>query len=237
MEVHVPEHAIHTWRDFFIHMATICLGLLIAIGLEQTVEWMHQRHQLHQLRDALDRDAEKAIRDANSVINSQLASADFIAQRSLQMRDAGLHHTPLVAMQPPAAARARFDLPNDAAWKSAKAAGIVSLLPQSEIQAFDEVDELVQMSNESFRDVATSGEAQRALNLQFSDPVTKAANYSSATPAQLEELATLSMKVAQCQREMAAMSLQIKGAEQAILKGQRDLDQIEKAEAEALSHP
>ena len=237
MEVHAPEHAIHTWRDFFIHMATICLGLLIAIGLEQTVEWMHHRHQLHQLRDALDRDAEKAVRDADSVINSQLASADFLAQRSLQTRDASLHHTLLIAVQPPAAARARFDLPNDAAWKSAKAAGIVSLLPQSEIQAFDEVDELVQMSNESFRDVATSGAAQRALSLQFSDPVTRAANYSSATPAQLAELATLGMKVAQCQREMAAMSLQIKGAEQAILKGQRDLDQIEKAEAEALSRP
>jgi hypothetical protein len=236
MEVHVPDHAIHTWRDFLIHMATICLGLLIAIGLEQTVEWAHHRHQLHQLRDALDRDAEKAVRDADSVVHSQLAGADFLARRSLQMRDASLHHTVLVPLQPPAAARARFDLPNDAAWKSARAAGIVSLLPQSEIQAFDEVDELVQMSNESFAAMETSIEDQRALDLQFSDPVTNASNYASATPEQLAEFATLSMKVAQCQREMAAMSLQIKGAEQAVLKGQRDLDQIEKAEAAALSH-
>jgi hypothetical protein len=27
----------HTWRDFFIHVATIFVGLLIAAGLEQTV--------------------------------------------------------------------------------------------------------------------------------------------------------------------------------------------------------
>jgi hypothetical protein len=237
MEVHAPEHAIHTWRDFFIHMATICLGLLIAIGLEQAVEWMHHRHQLHELHDALDRDADKAVRDANSVINSQWASADYLTQRSLQMRDASLHHTIPVATQSPAAARARFDLPNDASWKSAKAAGIVSLLSQSEIQAFDEVDELVQMSNENMNDTARSGEALGALARQFFDPVTNTANYASATPEQLAELATLSMKLALCQRQFAATSMQIKGAEQAILKGQRDLDQIEKAEAEAIHRP
>src|ERR1700722_17928535 len=43
------HHAASTWRDFYIHITTIVLGLLIAIGLEQTVEWMHHRHQLHQL--------------------------------------------------------------------------------------------------------------------------------------------------------------------------------------------
>lgn len=38
MEVHPPEHPIFTWKQFFSHMAVIVLGLLIAIGLEQTVE-------------------------------------------------------------------------------------------------------------------------------------------------------------------------------------------------------
>ena len=31
-------HPTHTWRDFFLHLATITIGLLIAVGLEQTVE-------------------------------------------------------------------------------------------------------------------------------------------------------------------------------------------------------
>ena len=32
MEVHASEHGIHSWRDFFVHMGTICLGLLIALA-------------------------------------------------------------------------------------------------------------------------------------------------------------------------------------------------------------
>ncbi len=38
LDVHPPEHTPHTWRDFFLHIATIVIGLLIAIGLEQSVE-------------------------------------------------------------------------------------------------------------------------------------------------------------------------------------------------------
>ena len=45
LDVHPPHHPTHGWRDFFIHIATITVGLLIAVGLEQTVETLHQRHQ------------------------------------------------------------------------------------------------------------------------------------------------------------------------------------------------
>ncbi len=44
LDVHPPHEAAHTWKDFFIHVGTICVGLLIAIGLEQTVEFFHHRH-------------------------------------------------------------------------------------------------------------------------------------------------------------------------------------------------
>jgi len=34
LDVHPPHASTHTWRDFFIHIATICIGLLIAVDLE-----------------------------------------------------------------------------------------------------------------------------------------------------------------------------------------------------------
>jgi hypothetical protein len=48
LDVHPPHQAAHTWKDFFIHIATIVIGLLIAVGLEQTVEYFHHRHQGHE---------------------------------------------------------------------------------------------------------------------------------------------------------------------------------------------
>jgi hypothetical protein len=53
LDVHPANHAASTWRDFFIHIATIVLGLLIAISLEQTVEYFHHRHLGHVAAEQL----------------------------------------------------------------------------------------------------------------------------------------------------------------------------------------
>ena len=45
MEVHPPDHPLRTWGDFWIHLGTITIGLLIALGLEATVEWAHRVHR------------------------------------------------------------------------------------------------------------------------------------------------------------------------------------------------
>jgi hypothetical protein len=45
LDMHPPHQSIHTWRDFFIHIATIVVGLCIAVGLEQTVEFFHHRNK------------------------------------------------------------------------------------------------------------------------------------------------------------------------------------------------
>ncbi len=59
LDVHPPHHAANTWRDFFIHIATICVGLLIAIALEQSVEALHRHHQRNELRQELRTEAEE----------------------------------------------------------------------------------------------------------------------------------------------------------------------------------
>jgi hypothetical protein len=53
LDVHPPHAPTHTWRDFLLHIATIVIGLLIAIGLEQSVEYLHHRRQLAETREAL----------------------------------------------------------------------------------------------------------------------------------------------------------------------------------------
>jgi hypothetical protein len=39
LDVHAPHQSAHTLKDFLIHIAAITIGLLIALGLEATVEW------------------------------------------------------------------------------------------------------------------------------------------------------------------------------------------------------
>src|SRR5438045_3915701 len=53
IEVHPPHETVHNLRQFFIHIVAITIGLLIAIGLEQTVVYFNHRHQLQEARREL----------------------------------------------------------------------------------------------------------------------------------------------------------------------------------------
>jgi hypothetical protein len=61
LDVHPAHHAASSWKEFFIHIATIVLGLLIAIGLEQAVEYFHHRREVAEVREELrgEREANK----------------------------------------------------------------------------------------------------------------------------------------------------------------------------------
>src|ERR1700689_4941523 len=72
MDVHPPHAGIHTWKDFWIHLGTITIGLLIAIGLEQSVEWMHRLHERHVLQQDLREEAERNLK----IISEDLRIAD-----------------------------------------------------------------------------------------------------------------------------------------------------------------
>jgi hypothetical protein len=48
----------HGWRDFLLHLFTITIGLLIALGLEGCVEWQHHRHLVHEAEASLHAEIE-----------------------------------------------------------------------------------------------------------------------------------------------------------------------------------
>ena len=47
LDVHPPHGKLHGVGDFFLHLFTITIGLLIALGLEAAVD----RHHQHELRE------------------------------------------------------------------------------------------------------------------------------------------------------------------------------------------
>jgi len=141
LDVHVPHKSEHTWTDFIIHIATITVGLFIAIGLEQTVEYFHHLHQRHQLeedlrdelRDDLNRDAE------DFRIFSQIRAYTIELKSAVSARRTSAASPPA----PPAANDARRQqipiAPSIAIWEAAKLDATITLLPSREIDLFNGV--------------------------------------------------------------------------------------------------
>ena len=140
LDVHAPHDAVRTWKDFFIHIAAIAVDLLIAIGLEQTVEYFHHRHQVAEMRRSL---AEE--RRMNEVIFTS-ACNEFrryapILLGSLQT----LTYVRTHPGAPPSQWPGRFSFYisivhfQDSAWKIALQSAALAYMPRVEVQTYSDV--------------------------------------------------------------------------------------------------
>ena len=126
--MHVPP-ATHTLKDFFIHNATICVDLLITIGLEQSIEEIYRHAEARELRESLQDESEQIYRDTLRVETA--LSADI---SSLQQQDEILSITAedkhALGKLPKGPASTDFDIPDDPVHQAAKAGNKFSLLTQ-----------------------------------------------------------------------------------------------------------
>ena len=141
LDVHVP-HPTHTWKDFFIHIATITVGLLIAIGLEQTVEALHHRHQRRELEQQLHDEAQRNLDLVHVNITHLKAThawidSAIVALNAAPVTDGRIKRS---ALPPLGNYDGSIWTPSRTVWAVAKASGTVALLPEDKAQVYARVD-------------------------------------------------------------------------------------------------
>jgi hypothetical protein len=189
LDVHAPHEAIHTWRSFFIHIATIVIGLLIAIGLEQTVEFLHHRHQVAEAREALRLELDqnrRAYADRIAEFHRQTAALlnNIIVLRYLQEHpDARQESLPGILVWH--AVRGEF---TESAWKTAQQSSVTALMPQDEVRRFTLIYDRVDQVAKSFDLIWPAIVQARLYSMFDSDP-------THLTPAQLAEEMTYTKSV------------------------------------------
>jgi hypothetical protein len=139
IDIHPPQHAPMTKRDFFIHLFIVVLGIVIAIGLEQTVEVIHHARE----RRALIEDFHHECADNLKVFDLDLSlvrqNIDWERSSLAILRNAtpqGGTITVTLALRPNRGLHA----PSRSVWSVAKSSGKVELLPENLAEIFDRVD-------------------------------------------------------------------------------------------------
>jgi hypothetical protein len=161
LDVHPPHAPTHTWRDFLIHIATIVIGLLIAIGLEQTVEYFHHRREQHQLIEDLRAEAEKRVPAL------QVSERGFGERAAWYRQVLALGRNPptggglVYFVLPPRPHPPIIDIPEDSAWNTAKASGTLGVLSHEQIEVWGRVD---YYANVTEKDAEGMSDADDALN-------------------------------------------------------------------------
>jgi hypothetical protein len=148
LDVHPVHSAVRTWRDFFVHIATITIGLLIAIALEQSVESLHHVHQRHQLQNDLLEEAKRnrdilttdlGLESQGAWFRGALAATKPIPATGQTAID--LPSTPCIpgtigANGTDTTVRSKYFAPSDAVWATARDAGLIIRLPVAEARMY-----------------------------------------------------------------------------------------------------
>ena len=185
LEVHPAHHAASSWKEFSIHIATIVLGLLIAIGLEQTVAYFHHRREVAEVREEL-RGERQANKDSFTSETTHWRWETAELENNLMVLAYLQKHpgTPDEKL-PGSLVWSHGSSPNtQAAWDAAKNSGVTSLMPHEEVEQYDDTYNKLRRIDD-------------ARSLTF-DAMNDASRYeltdsrlSHLSPAQIGEITTL----------------------------------------------
>jgi hypothetical protein len=135
MEVHPPHKPIHSVKEFMIHLLAITIGLLIALGLESSVEWLHHRHQARDARENIYQEIRVNQQDIARQLNAlpgeetrldQLLGLVDDLQNSRSQKTLGDFKWTAVILR-------------DSAWNAASSTGAVAFMDYSEVKQYSQL--------------------------------------------------------------------------------------------------
>ena len=140
MDIESPHGPIESWKDFFIHLCIITLGLLIALGLEAMVAHVHERNLVREANANITaemRDNQKNLEGSLQSVAKNHHEMESILDYLEQMKqDVNAHGSATISF-------ALADL-NTTSWKTAAATGALGFMTYRNVKRDEDVYDLQQ---------------------------------------------------------------------------------------------
>ena len=224
MEVHPPHEPIHSWRDFWIHLGTITVGLLIAISLEQSVEGLHRIHQRHQLEADLH---------AETASNEDILAHDLhdLSKYSDYLRVVRENVDALRSGKavPPLDPRPDVNpfLPSAGAWNSARDSSELALLPREETSIYEELYAQREFLIHFIQDWFAAGDELNKFNSQYREKVSQQQiDASKLTPVERDRYSTVLTNLMILTQKMMGTTQFYENENKCILNGVESVEEL-----------
>lgn len=157
LDIHLPHGKLIGIKEFFLHLFTITIGLLIALSLEGWVEFEHHRHLAHQAEDGLRAEIANNVHEADrqrQMIKDGQKKLETTQKTLAEMR-AHPH-----AKRGPLLLQFGVGGFDDMSWKTAQNTGAIAYMPYKDAQTFSDIyvvqDIYLKMGLNELEDVANA---------------------------------------------------------------------------------
>jgi hypothetical protein len=139
LDVHAPHEPIHGVKDFLLHLLTITVGLLIAVGIEGCVE-LHREHKLVKEARATMREEIQSNSESMDGAVANLEKEDKAIANNIDLLTKLLRN-PNDKQAKDANITADFSIVGlkDTAWKTAQTTGALTYMPYAEAKRYASV--------------------------------------------------------------------------------------------------
>src|SRR5438105_10721119 len=136
-----PPHAIRSVKDFLLQLATITIGILIALTLEGTLEWVHHRRLVHEAKANLSTEIHE-----NQVEISQGLAGLRTAEQQLQQMVTLVHKLQQNRATPVGDIKFNWTLDelHATSWNTAAVTGAIAYMDYKEVKRYTRVYDLQQ---------------------------------------------------------------------------------------------
>jgi hypothetical protein len=185
LDVHPAHRAASSWKEFFIHIATIVLGLLIAVGLEQAVEYFHHRREVAEVREELRGEREANKKSFTSETTHWRWETAELENNLMVLAYLQKHPGTQDEKLPGSLVWFHASAPStQAAWDAAKNSGVTSLMHREEVEQYEDTyNQLKRIDDTRSLAYDTMNDATR---YELTDN-----RLSHLSPAQIGEITTL----------------------------------------------
>jgi hypothetical protein len=185
LDVHPAHHAASSWKEFFIHIATIVLGLLIAVGLEQAVEYFRHRREVAEVRQELRGEREANKKSFTSETTHWRWETAELENNLMVLAYLQKHPgTPDEKLPGSLVWFHESSSPSQAVWDAAKTSGVTSLMNREEVEQYEDTYNQLKKIDDA-RSLTWDG-MNDASRYELTDN-----RLSRLSPAQIGEITTL----------------------------------------------
>ena len=136
MHFHLPK-PLHNWREVAGEVGVIVIGILIAIGLEQTVEWFHHRSEV---REATAKLRAEALENRELLEFNHDRLQERIAQVDRLLAVLGTCDTPPDSGKVEPMQQIFFGPPSNTAWLGVRDSATLPLMPDNIVNNYWRID-------------------------------------------------------------------------------------------------
>jgi hypothetical protein len=139
LDVHAPHKKLEGTKEFFFHLFTITIGLLIATQIESCMEWRHHVHLAAEAREKLRDEISHNVKDleqAQPALDEwrKQVSDDISAMERIQQ-----HPADTAAQEASITVSGHGMSLRNTAWKTAESTGALAYMPYDEALRYTEI--------------------------------------------------------------------------------------------------